>query len=171
MTVPETCDCMYTNSPVTIYVRTNAQSYRIVEVYPYMSNIVAKLMSCHVDYNGKAVDVNKNDIVIIGVDCLRRIRIEDYDNYQGGDQMRKKLKRIALWLNQELAFILIALVVFILSISRLLIIVFSPLLAFVRANEYKLASTTTASWWEAYKAGLVDVCTDLVPIMAYEKNL
>lgn len=85
--------------------------------------------------------------------------------------MRKTLKRIALWLNQELAFILIVLVVFILGISRLLIIVFSPLLAFVRANEYKLASTTTASWWETYKAGLVDACTELLPIMAYEKNL
>lgn len=81
MTVPEACDCMYTNNPVTIHVRTNAQSYRIVEVYPYMSNVVAKLMSCHVDYNGKAVDVNKNDIVLVGADCLRRIRIEDYDNY------------------------------------------------------------------------------------------
>ena len=62
MIVPEACDCMYTNNPATIYVRTNAQSYRIVEVYPYMSNMVAKLMSCHVD-------------------CLRRIRIADYDNY------------------------------------------------------------------------------------------
>lgn len=81
--------------------------------------------------------------------------------------MRKTLKRIALWLNQELAFILIGLVLFILVISRLLIIILSPLFAFVRANE----DTTSASWWEAYKAGLVDACTDLVPIMAYEKNL
>lgn len=85
--------------------------------------------------------------------------------------MRKTLKRIALWLNQELAFILIALVLFILAISRLLIIILSPLFAFVSANENKLGSTTTASWWEAYKAGLVDAYTDLAPILAYEKNL
>lgn len=85
--------------------------------------------------------------------------------------MRKTLKRIALWLNQELAFILIALMLFIFGISSLLIIILSPLFAFVRANEDKLESTTMASWWEAYKAGLVDACTDLVPIMAYEKNL
>lgn len=81
MTTTKACECLYNGIPVTIKSLTNAQSYRIVEVYPYMSNIVAKLMSCHVDYNGKAVDVNKNDIVIVGVDCLRRIRIEDYDNY------------------------------------------------------------------------------------------
>lgn len=81
MIVPEACDCMYTNSPVTIHVLTNAQSYRIVEVYPYGSNIMAKLISCHVDYNGKAVDANKDDIVTVGVDCLRRIHLEDYDNY------------------------------------------------------------------------------------------
>lgn len=81
MIVPEACDCMYTNSPVTISVYTNAQSYRVVDVHPYGSNIIAKLVSCHVDYNGKAVDVNKDDIVTVGVDCLRRIRLEDYDNY------------------------------------------------------------------------------------------
>lgn len=84
--------------------------------------------------------------------------------------MRKTLKRIALWLNQELAFILIALVVFILGISRLLIIVLSPLLAFVRANEYKLASTTTASWWEIYKRNLILSCTELLPIVRWYKG-
>lgn len=85
--------------------------------------------------------------------------------------MYKLIKHTAQLLNRGLAFIIIAVVLFIFGISRLLIIVLSPLIAFVRANEYKLASTTTASWWEAYKAGLVDACTDLVPIMAYEKNL
>ena len=85
--------------------------------------------------------------------------------------MSKTLKRIVRLLDQGLAFILIALVLFILGISRLLIIILSPLFAFVRANEYKLDSTTKASWWEAYKADLVDECTDLVPILAYEKNL
>lgn len=85
--------------------------------------------------------------------------------------MYKLIKHTAQLLNQGLAFIIIAVVLFILGISRLLIIVLSPLIAFVCANEYKLASTTTASWWEAYKAGLVDACTDLVPIMAFEKNL
>lgn len=81
MTVPEACDCMYTNSPVTIHVRTNAQSYRVKKVYPCGNSVLATLISCHVDYDGKAVDVNKDDIVTVGVDCLRRIRIEDYDNY------------------------------------------------------------------------------------------
>lgn len=80
-TTTKACECLYTNNPVTINMRTNAQSYRIVEVYPYGSMVMAKLMSCHVDYDGKAVDVNKNDIILAVVDCLRRIRIEDYDNY------------------------------------------------------------------------------------------
>lgn len=85
--------------------------------------------------------------------------------------MHKLIKHIVQLLNRGLAFILIAVVLFILGISRLLIIVLSPLIAFVRANEYKLASTTMASWWGAYKAGLVDTCTELLPIMAFEKNL
>ena len=84
--------------------------------------------------------------------------------------MSKTLKRIVRWCNQLLAFILIALVMFILGISRLLIIVFSPLLAFVRANEYKLASTTTASWWELYKSDLITLCTDSLPIVVFLKG-
>lgn len=81
MTTTKACDCMYTNNPVTIKSLTNAQSYRIVEVYPHRSMVMAKLMSCYVDYNGKAVDANKNEIILADVGCLRRIRIEDYDNY------------------------------------------------------------------------------------------
>lgn len=84
--------------------------------------------------------------------------------------MRKMLKCIAWLLNLVLASTPVVLVLFVLGISSLLIIVFSPLLAFVRANEYKLASTTTASWWEIYKTGLVALCTELLPIMVYAKN-
>lgn len=80
-TTTKACECLYNGIPVTINMRTNAQSYRIVEVYPYRSMVMAKLMSCYVNYNGKAVDANKNEIILAVVDCLRRIRIEDYDNY------------------------------------------------------------------------------------------
>lgn len=81
MTTTEACDCMYTNVPATIKGLTNAQSYRIVEVFPLGSVVMAKLLACHVDYCGKAVDVNKNDMITADIDTLNRINIEDYDNY------------------------------------------------------------------------------------------
>lgn len=84
--------------------------------------------------------------------------------------MRKTLKCIAWLLNLVLASTPMVLVLFILGISSLLIIVFSPLLAFVRANEYKLVYKTSESWWEIYKTGLVALCTELLPIMVYAKN-
>lgn len=85
--------------------------------------------------------------------------------------MSKRLRHIVRLLDQGLAFILIVLVLFSLVISSLVVIILSPIIAFVGANEHKLTYTTSASWWEAYKAGLVDACTELLPIMAYEKNL
>lgn len=84
--------------------------------------------------------------------------------------MSKTLKCIVRWLNQGLAFMLIALVVFILGISRLLIIILSPLIAFVGANGYKMAQTTTVSWWQIYKDRLIDTCTDMLPIVVYMNN-
>lgn len=81
MIASEACDCMHTNNPVTINALTNAKSYRVVKVYPYGRTIMAKLIGCHVDYNGKAVDINKNDIVTVDVKHLCRVNIKDYDNY------------------------------------------------------------------------------------------
>ena len=84
--------------------------------------------------------------------------------------MSKTLKCIVRLLDQGLAFILIGLALFILVISRLLIIILSPLFAFVRANEDKLDSTTTVSWWQIYKDRLIDTCTDMLPIVVYMNN-
>jgi hypothetical protein len=84
--------------------------------------------------------------------------------------MSKILKRIVRLLDQGLAFILIGLALFILVISRLLIIILSPLIAFVGANGYKMAQTTTVSWWQIYKDRLIDTCTDMLPIVVYMNN-
>lgn len=85
--------------------------------------------------------------------------------------MRKMLKCIAWLLNLVLASMPVVLVLFVLGMSSLLIIIFSPLLAFVRANEYKLVYKTPESWWEVYKTGLVTLCTKLLPIRVYAEKL
>lgn len=85
--------------------------------------------------------------------------------------MSKTLKRIAWWLNLVLGSIPMILVLFILGISSLLIIVFSPLLAFFCANEDKLVYKTSESWWEIYKTSLVALCTKLLPIGVYVDKL
>ena len=84
--------------------------------------------------------------------------------------MSKTLKRIAQLLNLGLTFVLVSVVLFALAISSLVVIILSPLIAFVGANGYKMAHTTTANWWEIYKARLVDTCTDDLPIVVYVKN-
>lgn len=85
--------------------------------------------------------------------------------------MRKTLKCIAWLLNLVLASTPVVLLLFVLGISSLLTIVFSPLLAFVRANEYKLVYKPSESWWEIYKTGLVVLCTELLPIRVYAEKL
>lgn len=85
--------------------------------------------------------------------------------------MRKMLKHIVRLLNQGLASIPMILVLFILGISSLLIIVFSPLLAFFCANEDKLVYKTSESWWKIYKTSLVALCTKLLPIGVYVDKL
>lgn len=85
--------------------------------------------------------------------------------------MRKMLKCIAWLLNLVLASTPVVLLLFVLGISSLLMIVFSPLLAFVRANEHKLVYKPSESWWEIYKTGLVALCNELLPITVYAKTL
>lgn len=84
--------------------------------------------------------------------------------------MSKTLKRIAQLLNLGLTCVLTVIIMFTLVISSLVVIILSPLLAFVGANGYKMAHTTTANWWEIYKARLVDTCTDDLPIVVYMNN-
>lgn len=84
--------------------------------------------------------------------------------------MRKKLKRIVWWLNFGLECVPIVLVLFTLAISSLVMIVFSPLLAFFSANGWKLAHTTSDSWWGTYKTSLIDFCTEALPIVVYMNN-
>lgn len=90
--------------------------------------------------------------------------------------MRKTLKEIALWLNQGLACVLTVLVIIPLVISSLVVILLSPLIAFVGTNgcklgdEYKQGHMTSASWWKTYKTGLVVACTEMLPIVVYKNN-
>lgn len=84
--------------------------------------------------------------------------------------MSKTLKRIAQLLNLGLTCVITAIIMFTLAISSLVVIILSPLIAFVGANGYKMAQTTTANWWEIYKARLVDTCTEDLPIVVYVKN-
>lgn len=84
--------------------------------------------------------------------------------------MRKMLKCIAWLLNLVLACVPVVLVLFVLVIGSLLMIVFSPLLAFLGANGCKLQYTTSESWWEIYKRNLILSCTELLPIVRWYKG-
>lgn len=90
--------------------------------------------------------------------------------------MSKTLKEIARWCNQLLACVPILLVLFVLIISSLVVILLSPLIAFVGANEYKLSANeynqgrTKVSWWKTYKTGLIATCTEWLPIVVYKNN-
>lgn len=85
--------------------------------------------------------------------------------------MRKTLKRIAELLNLGLTCVLAAIIMFTLAISSLVVIILSPLIAFVGANGYKMVqTTTTVSWWQIYKDRLIETCTDMLPIVVYMNN-
>ena len=81
MTTAKACECLYNGVPVTIKSLTNAQSYCIKDVYPYEQGVVAKLASCHVDYRGKAVDIDAHHTVMANVNNLNEICIKDYSYY------------------------------------------------------------------------------------------
>lgn len=83
--------------------------------------------------------------------------------------MRETLKKIAWWCNMSLHFVLGILPMIILAISSLVVILLSPLFAFVSANGQKL-NYQTESWWKLYKAGLIMSCTKLLPIVIFYKN-
>lgn len=57
-----------------------------------------------------------------------------------------------------------------LLISSLLVILISPLFAFVSANGYKLEGTASEGWWELYKTFLIKYCTKDLPIIVYINN-
>lgn len=84
--------------------------------------------------------------------------------------MSKTLKHIAQLLNLGLTCVLTAIIMFTLVISSLVVIMLSPLIAFVGANGYKMAQTTAVSWWQIYKDRLIDTCTDMLPIVVYKNN-
>ena len=90
--------------------------------------------------------------------------------------MSKTLKEIARWCNRLVACVPIILVLFVLAISILAVILLSPLIAFVGANEYKLSANeynqgrTKVSWWKTYKTGLIATCTEWLPIVVYKNN-
>ena len=92
--------------------------------------------------------------------------------------MRNFLKETARWCNRLLFCVPVLLMLFALILSSLVVILLSPLIAFVGANEYKLGAneynqghTTSASWWQIYKDDLIIACTELLPIVAYKNNL
>ena len=90
--------------------------------------------------------------------------------------MRKTLKEIALWLNQGLIYVLTVLIIILLAIGNLVVILLSPLIAFVGTNsrklgdEYEQGHMTSASWWKTYKTDLVFVCTEMLPTVVYKNN-
>lgn len=81
MSTTEACDCLYSGIPVTIRSLTNTQSYCIKDIEPYEKAFLAKLASCHVNYCGKAVDIDTRHTVLANVNDLNKICIKDYDYY------------------------------------------------------------------------------------------
>ena len=85
--------------------------------------------------------------------------------------MCKILKKTAWRCNRLLCGVLIIVEIIPLTIfliiSSLVSIVFSPLFAFLNANNFKLEHATSESWWDHYKATLIWLCTDDLPIVKY----
>lgn len=84
--------------------------------------------------------------------------------------MSKTLKRIAWYINFVVTCVPMLLVLFPLAISSLVVIIFSPLLAFLGANGCKLQYKTPETWWEIYKRNLYILCTDCLPIVMWFKQ-
>lgn len=84
--------------------------------------------------------------------------------------MSKMLRRIVRLLDQGLAFMLIVLVLFPLVISSLVVIILSPLIAFLGTNGCKLQYKTPETWWEIYKRNLYVLFTDCLPIVMWFKQ-
>lgn len=84
--------------------------------------------------------------------------------------MHKTLQRIAWYINFGFTCVPTVLVELPLVISSLILIIFSPLIAFLGANGCKLQYTTPESWWEIYKRNLILLCTKLLPIVRWYKE-
>lgn len=84
--------------------------------------------------------------------------------------MSKTLKRIAWYVNFAVTCVPMLFVLFPLTISSLVVIIFSPFLAFLSANSCKLQYTTPETWWEIYKRNLYILCTDCLPIVGWYKG-
>lgn len=61
--------------------------------------------------------------------------------------MSKTLRRIAWYINFAVTCVPMLFVLFPLVISSLVVIILSPLLAFLSANGCKLQYTTQETWW------------------------
>lgn len=84
--------------------------------------------------------------------------------------MRKNLKKTAIWCNSSLCLVLIIIEMIPLFISSVVVILLSPLFAFVSANGYKLHNSTSDNWWKLYKTFLIKYCTEDLPIIVYTNN-
>ena len=84
--------------------------------------------------------------------------------------MSKNLRRIAWYINFGFTCVPTTIVLFTLAISSLVVIILSPLFAFLGANGCKLQYTTSESWWEIYKRNLILSCTELLPIVRWYKG-
>lgn len=80
--------------------------------------------------------------------------------------MRETLKEIVWRCNQSLVWLLMALPMIIIALSSLVLIVLSPLIAILCANSRKL-DFPMESWWKLYKASLIEICTDDLPIVIF----
>ena len=84
--------------------------------------------------------------------------------------MSKTLQRIAWYINFAVTCVPTAIVLFTLAISSLVVIILSPLFAFLGANGCKLQYKTPETWWEIYKRNLYVLCTDCLPIVMWFKQ-
>lgn len=83
--------------------------------------------------------------------------------------MSKTLKRIAWYINFAVTCVPMLFVLFPLAISSLIVIILSPLIAFLGTNGCKLQYKTPETWWEIYKRNLYILCTDCLPIVMWFK--
>lgn len=84
--------------------------------------------------------------------------------------MSKTLKRIVWYINFAVTCVPMLFVLFPLAISSLIVIILSPLIAFLGANGCKLQYKTPETWWEIYKRNLYILFTDCLPIVMWFKQ-
>lgn len=84
--------------------------------------------------------------------------------------MSKTLKRIVWYINFAVTCVPMLFVLFPLAISSLIVIILSPLIAFLGTNGCKLQYKIPETWWEIYKRNLYVLFTDCLPIVMWFKQ-